>query len=118
MKTKLFFYDKPYAKDATGNDAGKWVEITSDSTTQRDVYLEQGQQMYLSWPITQEEYLNRLIQHFGYFPEDYDAEYVPSVIYISAKFVTTDVTNGNFVEDEFQIMVFSSNEGFSSLCSY
>jgi hypothetical protein len=77
--------------------------------------------MYLSWPVTQEEYLNRLIYNFGYFPESEDHhthDYVPSVVYISAKFVTCDVTNRNCVEDPFQVKIFSSGEGFGSLCSY
>jgi uncharacterized protein YcfL len=35
MKTKLFVYDHPYAKDATGADAGIWIDIYSDDTTNR-----------------------------------------------------------------------------------
>jgi hypothetical protein len=40
MKTKLFVYDHPYARDEAGNDAGKWIDIYSDDTTQREVMLE------------------------------------------------------------------------------
>jgi hypothetical protein len=44
--------------------------------------------------------------------------YIPEAVYISAKFVTTDKTNGNFVEDHFVIDIYSSGEGFSSMCDF
>lgn len=121
MKTSLFFFLNPYDVNADQTDPSRWYEIFSDSSTGKIVQTEQDSAMYLEWPVEQAEYLERLIWSFGYFPEGWEREdpnYVPQAVYIKAKFVTTDLTNGNFIEDEFQITINGQEGGWGSLCSY
>lgn len=67
--------------------ANEWTEVTSDSTTGRVVTATN-----INWSIGMGEYLSTLIQKFGYNP-NMDSNYIPSQVYITAVFVTTDKTN-------------------------
>jgi hypothetical protein len=65
MKTQLLVLDKPYEANADGT-VGNWMEVFSDDETGREVSLDPP---YVDWTITQEEYLESLIEHFGFFQE-------------------------------------------------